>query len=61
MPKKRLTIAFVVENEAHVDGAWEYTISVHINNREFGIGKANAKKQAEQLAAKQTMDLIGEI
>lgn len=59
--KKRLTIAFVVENEAHVDGAWEYTISVHINNREFGIGKANAKKQAEQLAAKQTMDLIGEI
>ncbi len=59
--KKRLTIAFVVENEAHVHGAWEYTISVHINNREFGIGKANAKKQAEQLAAKQTMDLIGEI
>jgi len=59
--KKRLKIDFLVENEAHILGAWEYTIAVHINNREFGIGKAGAKKQAEQLASKQTLELIGEI
>ena len=59
--KKRLPIEFMVEKEEHVQGAWEYSILITINQREFGRGKAGSKKQAEQSASKQTLELIGEI
>lgn len=59
--KKRLPIEFIVEKEEHVQGAWEYSILITINQREFGRGKAGSKKQAEQGASKQTLELIGEI
>lgn len=59
--KKRLPIDFIVEKEAHVQGAWEYSLLITINKREFGRGKAGSKKQAEQVASKQTLELIGEI
>lgn len=59
--KKRLPIEFMVEKEEHVQGAWEYSILITINQREFGRGKAGSKKQAEQGASKQTLELIGEI
>jgi dsRNA-specific ribonuclease len=51
----------MVEKEEHVQGAWEYSILITINQREFGRGKAGSKKQAEQSASKQTLELIGEI
>jgi len=44
-----------------VHGSWEYVVQVQINKREFGKGSAGSKKQAEQLAAKQSLELIGEI
>jgi len=59
--KKRMKIDFVVIDEQHIHGAWEYEVSIQINKRDFGRGKANSKKQAEQVAAKQTLELIGEI
>lgn len=59
--KKRLPIEFIVEREEHVQGAWEYSILITINKREFGRGKAGSKKQAEQVASKQTLELVGEI
>ena len=59
--KKRLPIEFIVEKEEHVQGAWEYSILITINQREFGRGKAGSKKQAEQGASRQTLELIGEI
>lgn len=59
--KKRMRFEFVVEDEKHIHGAWEYVVFIKINDREFGKGKAGSKKQAEQLAAKQTLELIGEI
>jgi len=59
--KKRMKIEFIVEDEKHVHGSWEYVVQVQINKREFGKGRAGSKKQAEQLAAKQTLELIGEI
>lgn len=59
--KKRMAVDFVVINEVHKQGAWEYTIQIKINNKEFGNGVGQSKKIAEQLAAKQTLELIGEI
>jgi len=59
--KKRMKIDFVVIDEQHIHGAWEYEVSSQINKRDFGRGKASSKKQAEQVAAKQTLELIGEI
>jgi len=59
--KKRMKIDFIVIDEQHIHGAWEYEVSIQINKRDFGRGKASSKKQAEQVAAKQTLELIGEI
>ena len=59
--KKRMKIDFVVIDEQHIHGAWEYEVAIQINKRDFGRGKASSKKQAEQVAAKQTLELIGEI
>ena len=59
--KKRMKIDFIVLDEQHTHGAWEYEVSIQINKRDFGRGRASSKKQAEQVAAKQTLELIGEI
>jgi len=59
--KKRMKIDFVVIDEQHIHGAWEYEVAIQINKRDFGRGKASSKKQAEQVAARQTLELIGEI
>lgn len=59
--KKRMKIDFIVLDEQHTHGAWEYEVSIQINKRDFGRGRAGSKKQAEQAAAKQTLELIGEI
>ncbi len=59
--KKRMKIDFIVLDEQHTHGAWEYEVSIQINKRDFGRGRAGSKKQAEQVAAKQTLELIGEI
>jgi len=59
--KKRLRFSFDVENEQHIHGAWEYAIQVQINGRDFGKASASTKKEAEQLAAKETLKLLAEI
>jgi len=59
--KKRMKIDFVVIDEQHIHGAWEYEVAIQIYKRDFGRGKASSKKQAEQVAARQTLELIGEI
>ena len=59
--KKRMKIDFIVVDEQHTHGAWEYEVSIQINKRDFGRGRAGSKKQAEQVAARQTLELIGEI
>ncbi len=59
--KKRMKIDFILMDEQHMHGAWEYDVCIQINKRDFGSGKASSKKQAEQIAAKNTLELIGEI
>lgn len=59
--KKRLTIEFRVISEKHENGQWNYEVKVIINNNEYGYGKGFSKKAAEQNAAKETLQLMGEI
>ncbi len=59
--KKKLLIEFAVLSEIHLNGIWHYEVKVVINNNEFGYGKGLSKKAAEQVAAKETLQLLGEI
>ncbi len=59
--RKKLNLDFIVVKENHENGQWNYEIKVVINNKEFGRGIGLSKKTAEQEAAKQTLQLIGEI
>tara|TARA_B110000459_G_scaffold197594_1_gene241281 strand:- start:283 stop:987 length:705 start_codon:yes stop_codon:yes gene_type:complete len=59
--RKKLELLFYLISELHVNGIWEYTIQVQINQQEYGMGKGSSKKVAEQIAAKETFELLGEI
>ena len=59
--KKRLTLEFILHSEENIEGSWLYTIRVAINKKEYGEGKGSTKKEAEQLASQQTLQLMGEI
>ena len=59
--RKKLELIFHLVSEVHVNGIWEYTIQAQINQQEYGMGKGSSKKVAEQIAAKETFELLGEI
>lgn len=59
--KNRLSIQYILIKEELLDGVWNYEIQVEINKLNYGIGKANSKKMAEQLASKETLMLMGEM
>ena len=59
--KRKLDIEFILISEAHEDGKWMYEVKTVINHAEYGIGKGNSKKAAEQDAARETFELMGEI
>ncbi|NBX79927.1 MAG: ribonuclease III [Flavobacteriales bacterium] len=59
--RKKLHIDFFVVKETHENGQWCYEVVVIINKKEFGKGSGLSKKSAEQVAAKETLQLIGEI
>lgn len=59
--RKHLNLNFVVLEEGSIDGNWRYEIIVQINDTLYGKGIGSSKKQAEQVAAKETLILMGEI
>ena len=59
--KNRLPIEFEVLKEENKGVQWEYLICVVINGQEYGRGAGSSKKNAEQEAAKETLQLIGEV
>jgi len=59
--KKRLKLDFIILSEENVGGNWEYSVIANINNTNYGRGKGSSKKMAEQAAAKETLELMGEI
>jgi ribonuclease-3 len=59
--KRKLTIEFSVMSESHENGQWTYKVKAIINNVAYGIGTGQSKKAAEQEAARETFQLMGEI
>lgn len=58
--KKHIKLEFVVLTEQMNQGNWSYEIMVQINDTAYGKGWGNSKKMAEQIAAKETLALLGE-
>ena len=58
--KKKMALRFEVIEEKNQGAIWEYTVAAFVNDQEFGRGIGSSKKKAEQAAAKETIELIGE-
>lgn len=59
--KNKLSLDFNIIREDHNNGQWEYETEVIVNDRSYGKGIGESKKAAEQIAAKETLLLMGEI
>lgn len=59
--KNRLPISFEVVSEENQGASWKYVVRVVINEQEYGLGTGTSKKKAEQAAAKETLELMGEV
>lgn len=53
-------LAYCLVSEEGPDHNKSFTVSVMLNSNEIGKGTAKSKKQAEQYAAKQALELMGE-
>ena len=56
-PEERLT--YVLIDESGPDHDKRFTVEVHLNSNVIGTGVGRSKKQAEQEAAKQALQLMG--
>jgi ribonuclease-3 len=59
--KNQLKLSFITLKEEFNHGKWTYEVEVIINNKTFGKGFGETKKQAEQMASKETLSLMGEV
>lgn len=59
--KNRLPINFDVVQEENEGASWNYVVVAVINEQEYGRGSGSSKKKAEQAAAKETLELLGEV
>ena len=59
--KNRLPLDFEVIEEVNQGTNWKYLVCVKINGHEYGRGSGTSKKSAEQVAAKETLALVGEV
>ena len=53
-------VTYILTGESGPDHNKRFTVEVHLNSNVIGIGTGRNKKQAEQLAAKQALELMGE-
>lgn len=58
-PEEKLE--YVIVGEDGPDHAKTFTVEVHLNSNVIGRGSAGSKKRAEQEAARQALELMGEI
>ena len=52
-------VEYVLTEEIGPDHNKAFTVEVHLNSNVIGLGKGKSKKQAEQLAAKEALELMG--
>lgn len=57
-PEEKLTYVLVSETGPEHDKVFEF--EVKLNSNTIGVGKGHSKKQAEQMAAKQALELMGQ-
>lgn len=54
------SVTYILTGESGPDHDKRFTVEVHLNSNVIGVGTGKNKKQAEQLAAKQALELMGE-
>ena len=59
--RSKIFVEFNVLDSKQAAGEAVHVMEVRINGNAYGRGQASSKKAAEQLAAKETLVLIGEI
>lgn len=59
--RNKLSIDFQIISEINNGSSWEYKVVVFVNEKKYGLGMGSSKKAAEQVAAKETLELIGVI
>ena len=57
--KNKLKVEFRITEEASKTNNYQYTACVVINNKSWGMGKGQSKKEAEQHASNETLGLLG--
>lgn len=55
------SVSYILVDESGPDHNKSFTVEVHLNSNVIGEGIGKSKKQAEQMAAKQALELMGEI
>lgn len=53
------SVTYILTDEFGPDHDKQFTVEVHLNSNIIGTGKGKSKKQAEQMAAKQALHLMG--
>lgn len=53
-------VSYILIDESGPDHNKSFTVEVHLNSNVIGTGCGKSKKQAEQMAAKQALKLMGE-
>lgn len=53
-------VSYILTDETGPDHDKSFTVEVHLNSNVIGMGVGKNKKQAEQMAAKQALELMGE-
>lgn len=54
------SVSYELISEKGPDHDKRFTVEVHLNSNVIGTGTGRSKKQAEQMAARQALDLMGE-
>ena len=54
------SVSYTLVDETGPDHDKQFTVAVHLNSNVIGTGIGKSKKQAEQMAAKQALKLMGE-
>ncbi len=59
--RNRWELDYQIQNEAQSSVNHTYEIRVYINKEKYGLGIANSKKEAEQIASKESLSLLNEM
>ena len=53
-------VGYVLVEESGPDHDKRFKVEVHLNSNVIGVGVGRSKKEAEQMAAREALELMGE-